>query len=153
MARRVVGVRLAIDEETDGQRSELPHGREDRARIRRVVPAVDEHDSFLGEDDAGIGIEVLSDVDVDPVLELPDLRAQVLGGGEGDGEERDEDREGPCRFEFHGAPLTCCLRPDVAAVYAFWDRAVFRFKHAVAKGLAFGVGYPQNVKNWQPRAG
>src|SRR2546429_9938205 len=54
------------------------------------------------EDDAAVGIEVLADVDVDPVLELPDLRPQVLGGREADGEEPSEDRE--CVFEFHGAP-------------------------------------------------
>src|SRR3989442_11731638 len=33
--RSVVGMRLGVDEEKDGQRSELPHGREDRARVDR----------------------------------------------------------------------------------------------------------------------
>src|SRR6266571_8961037 len=86
-------------------RSGSPRSRE---RIGRVVPAVDKHDPLPGEDDAAIGIEVLADVDVDPVLELADLRTQVLGGGEADGEERDEYRE--CVFEFHGAPLICWLQ-------------------------------------------
>src|SRR6266849_3019888 len=110
MPRRMVGMRLGIDEETDRQRSELLNGREDRARVRRIVPAVDEHDPVPGEDDAAIGIEVLADVDVDPVLELPNLRAQILRGREAGGEERDEDREYSYELEFHGAPLTCCRR-------------------------------------------
>src|SRR2546427_13080964 len=37
MARRVVGMRLGIDEETDRQRGELPHRLEDRPRGRRVL--------------------------------------------------------------------------------------------------------------------
>src|SRR5207253_2904093 len=93
MAGGVVGMRLGVDEETHRQRGELPHGREDGARVRRVVPAVDEHDPVLGEDDAAVGIEVLADVNVDPVFELPDLRAEVLR--EAGGEERGEYREYP----------------------------------------------------------
>src|SRR3989442_14310655 len=102
--RSVVGMRLGVDEEKDGQRSELPHGREDGARVRRVVSAVDEHDPVPGEDDAAVGIEVLADVDVDPVFQLPDLRAEVLRGREAGGEEQNEDRE--CVPELHGAPFT-----------------------------------------------
>jgi len=99
MAGGVVGMRLGIDEKTDRQRSELLHRLQDRARVRRVVPAIDEHDPFPGEDDAAVGIEILADVDVDPVFQLPDLRAQILGEREAGGEERDEDRE--CVLEFH----------------------------------------------------
>src|SRR5882672_7716009 len=108
MARRMVGMRLGVDEETARKRSELPHRLEDRACVRRVVPAVDEHDPFPGQDEAAIGSEVLAYVDVDPVFELPDLRTEVLRERQADGEERDEDRE--CVLEFHGAPLSCCRR-------------------------------------------
>src|SRR5207247_4744931 len=46
------------------------------------------------------------------VIELPDLRAQVLRGREAGGEERNEDRE--YVPEFHGAPFTRCHRSGAA---------------------------------------
>src|SRR5262245_13443484 len=42
------------------------------------MPAVDQHDSVLRENDAGIGFEVLSNVGVDAVAELHDLRPEIL---------------------------------------------------------------------------
>src|SRR6266853_1797337 len=45
--------------------------------------------------------------------ELLDLRAQVLRRREAGGENRHEDREYACRFEFHGAPLSHYLSPKL----------------------------------------
>src|SRR5216683_6647362 len=42
------------------------------------MAAVDQHHSVLRENDAGVGFEVLSDVDVDAVGELRELRAEIL---------------------------------------------------------------------------
>src|SRR5258706_14706014 len=109
MAGGMVGMRRGTDEETHRQGSELLPRLQDRARVRRAVPAVDEQDPFAGEDDAAVGIEILADVDVDPVFQLPDLRAEILGECEAGGEERDEDRE--CVLEFNRyLKLSYCAR-------------------------------------------
>src|SRR5262245_34218037 len=78
MTGRVIGMRLRVDEEAHRCRGELLDGVHDRARIGWVMPAVNQHDSVLCENDAGIGFEVLSDVSVDAVAELHDLRPEIL---------------------------------------------------------------------------
>ena len=70
MPGRVIRVRFGVDEKANRQRGELLHRVEDRARIRRIVTAVDQHHAFLGHDDAAIGIEIIADVDVDAVFDL-----------------------------------------------------------------------------------
>ena len=78
MPGRVIRVRFGIEQEANRQRAQLFNRVEDRARIRRIVPAVDQHDAFLSQDDAAIGIEIRPDVDVDAVFELLKIRRQLL---------------------------------------------------------------------------
>ena len=78
MPGRMIRVRFGIEQEANRQRAELFNRVEDRARIRRIVPAVDQHDAFLSQDDAAIGIEISPDVDVDAVFELLEIRRQLL---------------------------------------------------------------------------
>ena len=78
MARRMVGMRFGIDEEPHRHWGELLDGVEDGPRIGRRMSAVDQHDPVLGENDAGIGIEVLANIDVNAVGKLPNLRPEIL---------------------------------------------------------------------------
>ena len=68
------------------------------------MAAVDEHDTFLRQDNATIRVQVIADVDVNAVFDLFDLRAKILG------------REGPAQpatktrqQESSLSLFSCCL--------------------------------------------
>ena len=78
VTRCVIAVGLGIDQIAHRERRKLLHGGENRPRIRRIVPAIDQHHAFLGNDDAAIGIEIGADVDVNPVRDLADVWTEIL---------------------------------------------------------------------------
>ena len=78
VTRCVIAVGLGIDQVAHRERRKLFHGGKYRPRIRRVVAAVDQHHAFLGNDDAAIGVEISPDVDVNPVGDLANIRAEIL---------------------------------------------------------------------------
>ena len=79
VTRCVITMGLGIDEITDGERRKLLHRGEQRARIGGVMAAVDEDDAFLGEDNAGVRVQVIADVNVDAVFDLTDVGTEILG--------------------------------------------------------------------------
>src|SRR5262245_54465260 len=90
MARRMIGMRFSIDEEPHRHWRELLDGVKDGPRIGRSMSAVDQNDPVLGEDDAGIRIKVLADINVDAVGKPFNLRPEILRKGGRGGRKSDE---------------------------------------------------------------
>ena len=75
----MVVVGLGVDEKSDGLRGELFDGLQNKERIGRVGAAIDQHDSFLGDDDAAIGsgispLNVASAVDINSLSDFQEVR-------------------------------------------------------------------------------
>src|SRR5262249_58458345 len=104
MAGRMVGMRLRVDEEAHRHRGDLLDGLHDRTRIGRLMPAVDQHHSVLCQNDAGVGFEVLSDVNVDAVAEFLELWSKILCT-RGRARNTSDERDPYCRgLDPHGDP-------------------------------------------------
>src|SRR5215471_19435374 len=119
MAGRMVGMRLRVDEEAHRHRGDLLDGLHDRTRIGRLMPAVDQHHSVLCQNDAGVGFEVLSDVNVDAVAEFLELWSKILctrGRARNTSDERDPYCRGLDPHE--GPPDNQCSapRPSLAGI-------------------------------------
>ena len=102
MAGRMVGMRFRIEDEANRHRGELLDDVQYLSRLDRVLPGVDHHDAILGENNAGVGKEIISGDDIDPVGELFDLRPQILSERGADKRKPGENRQRPCRLECHG---------------------------------------------------
>ena len=79
----MVVVGLGVDEKSDGLRGELFDGLQNKERIGRVGAAIDQHDSFLGDDNAAIGsgispLNVASAVDINSLSDFQEVRSQIL---------------------------------------------------------------------------
>src|SRR6516165_6456714 len=84
------------------------------------MPAVDQHHSVLSENDAGVGLEVLADVNVDAVAELLELRSEILRKSGRAHHKSDERNQCRCDLDPHEAPpskLTPCdARPSLTRI-------------------------------------
>jgi len=70
VARRMIGMRFSIDEKANRQRRKLFDRGQYGSGVRRVMAAVNKNDSFLGQNNSTIGIQFLSDIDIDAVFKL-----------------------------------------------------------------------------------
>ena len=42
------------------------------------MPAIDQHDTILGQDNPGVGIELLTHININAVFDFFDLRTEIL---------------------------------------------------------------------------
>ena len=106
----------------------------------RVLPGVDHDDAVLGEDDAAVGLEAPSGVDVDAVGELLDLRTEILRARRAD--ERTARRKSPALL-----PVLILMAEMVMAEF---PPLVISVEFAVGPSVALSLSV-SNSGSTQPR--
>src|SRR5437762_10336227 len=74
----MIGMRFSIDEKANRQGCKLFDRGQYGSGVRRVMAAVNKNDPFLGQNNSTIGIQFLSDIDIDAVFKLFILRPEFL---------------------------------------------------------------------------
>src|SRR5438067_659708 len=110
VARRMIGMRFSIDEKANRQGRKLFDRGQYGSGVRRVMAAVNKNDSFLGQNNSTIGIQFLSDIDIDAVFKLLNLRPEILRFNGSNQQKRNDRCQNQRRLCFH-TPLLLYVNP------------------------------------------